>query len=61
MSVLKLKFKDGDEDGGENSVESLQIRHIDNAMLLRISTVEEEWEEAYMSKSELLARIEEIL
>jgi hypothetical protein len=59
-NVTSLEFKDGD-DGGEGSVCDVYFRIVENGFVLRISTIDDEWEEVYNLKSELLIRIDEII
>ena len=59
-SVTQLKFKD--EDGSDGyTVSDVRIVPLDNGYLLEAYIDEEEVKEAYLDKSELLARLSEIL
>jgi len=59
-NVTELKFKDEDGDGSSN-ITSVSVSPVENGFILDISTSEEEWQEVYMDRSELLMRLKEIL
>lgn len=59
-TVTKLVFKD--EDGSdENSTSNVSITPVENGYILSISDDEDEWQEVFMDKSELLKRIGELV
>lgn len=60
-AVINMKFKD--EDGGEEeyTLSDVRITPLDNGYLLELYIDEEELREAFLSKSELLERLEELL
>ena len=59
-SLTQLKFKD--EDGSDTTnVLRASVTPVENGFILNIDCDEDEWQEVFVDKSELLKRMSELL
>ena len=55
----EFKDGDGDDEGGKFVV--VNIHPAENGYILTVAAIDDEWQEVYLDKKELLKRIGEIL